>query len=80
MDTSIKMNIRGCWVVEVPQPSYRFGAYVNFDSYPEEIIDMCYSDGLFDFGECDKEIATARRMTQEEFDTWSESMHILTYE
>lgn len=77
-----KLNIRGCWTVVVEQENYRyqFGVYVCYDSTPEDIIDIAYQNGLFDFGESDKEVAVARPMTEEEQVELGANIHILAME
>ena len=73
-----KLNLDGCWIVNVPlhKHGYSFAVYVDYHSTENEIIEMCDTNGMFDdWG--DAEIAHAEQMTEYDYEFWKDEIQIL---
>ena len=73
-----KLNLDGCWIVNVPHHKYgySFAVYVNYDSCEEDIIDMCVKDYMFRNSD-DAEYANAEQMTEYDYEFWKDDIQIL---
>ena len=66
------MELKHCWVVNVPHCKYGYSFAVNVgcDATEEQVIGVAYDYGLFDYGYGDAEIANAEQMTEYDYEFW----------
>lgn len=72
------LNIRGCWLVNVPlqRYGYSFGVYVDYDSNETDVIDMCRQNDMFQDAD-DAMIAYAVQMDEHDYEFWKDDIQIL---
>lgn len=75
--TTPEFNLAGCWLVNVIGPNgYSIPVYVNYHSSPEDIIDLCLQNDMFDDA-IDSEYAYAEQMTDYDYEHFKTSIQVL---
>lgn len=74
-----KLNLDGCWIVNVPhrKHGYSFAVYVDYDSCEEDIIDMCIQNDMFEDA-TDADFANAEQMTEYDYECLKDNIQILS--
>lgn len=70
-------DLNYCWIISViaPKYGYSFAVYVGERNVSEqEVIELAYANGLFDFGYSDAEIANAEQMADYDYPFWKDNI------
>ena len=70
-------DLDGCWIINVPAPKYgySFAVYIGeCNASEQEVIELAYANGLFDYGYSDVEIANAVQMTDYDYPFWKDNI------